>query len=103
MTFTGDENHDIPLQEASQWTANYRNANPGQILGHYFGSSAITSILAQAGCVGIRMYYAITDQGVKQLVLVGVDANGNDLYNGLLADRSYNCPPVCGVSNPLNS
>ena len=103
MSFTGNENHDITLQEASAMTANYRNASPGAVLGHYFGNSAISAILAQTGCVGIRMYYAITNEGVKQLVLVGVDSNGNDLYNGLLADRSYNCPPDCGNSNPLNT
>lgn len=103
MTFTGNENHDIPLNTASAWTANYRNANPNQIKGHYFGKTAILAILEQSGCVGIRVYYAINSDGVKQLIVVGVDANGNDLYNGLLADRSFNCPPDCGAANPLNS
>lgn len=103
MSFTGNENHDISLQEAAELTANYRNANPGQTLGHFFGATAIAAILGQEGCVGIRLYYAITNAGQKQLVVVGVNADGNDLYNGLLADRSFNCPPVCGISNPLNS
>ncbi|MCC6370743.1 MAG: hypothetical protein IT236_07060 [Bacteroidia bacterium] len=102
-TFTGHENHDIPLSEASAWTANYRNANPGQINGHYFGGDAIQNVLAQTGCVGLRMYYAINDEGVKQLIIVGVNADGNDLVNGLLLDRSVLCPPTCGNSNSLNS
>jgi hypothetical protein len=103
MTFTGNEDHSISLQEASEWTKNYRNANPGQTLAHYFGQSAITAILNQAGCVGIRIYYALDTEGTKQLIITGVDSNGNDLYNGLLADRSHRCPPVCGTANPLNS
>lgn len=103
MTFTGNEDHDIPLSTASEWTANYRSANPGQTLAHYFGKSAINAILNQDTCVGIRIYYALDDNGAKQLVLVGVDASGNDLYNGLLAERSFKCPPDCGAINPLNS
>lgn len=102
MTFTGNENHDISLQEASQWTANYRNANPGQTKGHYFSSNAIKAVLAQTGCVGMRIYYANTDTGTKQLVIVGVAADGNDLVNGLILDRSVLCPPDCGNSNSLN-
>ena len=103
MTFTGNENHDITLQEASHWTANYRNANPDQTKGHYFGETAIQNLLNQTGCVGMRIYYAITDTGIKQLVIVGVTADGNDLVNGLILDRSVLCPPDCGISNPLNN
>jgi hypothetical protein len=103
MTFTGHENHDIPLSEASQWTANYRNANPNEVKAHYFGGDAIQSVLAQTNCVGLRIYYALTDTGAKQLVIVGVDANQNDLVNGIILDRSILCPPDCGAANSLNS
>jgi hypothetical protein len=108
MTVTGHENHDIPLSEASAWTKNYRIANPGTpdnptVLGHYFGMDAINAILAQTGCVGIRIYYALDDSGVKQVIICGVTVDGNDLYNGQLAERSYNCPPQCSANNPLNS
>lgn len=104
MAFTGNENHDFPLQTASQWTGNYRNASSaGTTIAHYFSKAAIQAILNQEECVGIRIYYALDDAGAKQLVVVGVKANENDLYNGLLAERSYHCPPQCGVNNPLNS
>lgn len=104
MSFTGNENHDITLQEASEWTANYRNSVPaGTVIAHYFGKTAIQNILDQSGCVGIRIYYAINDLGEKQLVVVGVNADENDLYQGLLADKSRPCPNYCSASNPLNS
>lgn len=103
MAFTGNEDHSITLATASEWTKAYRDANPNSIIGHYFGGAAIEAILAQQNCVGIRIYYAINDVGVKQLVVTGVDGAGNDLYNGVLAERSYNCPPDCSNSNPLNS
>ena len=102
MPFTGHENHNIPLAEAAEWTRNYRNSNPGAIQGHFFGKDAIVAILAQDSCVGIRIYYALDTAGVKQLIITGVTADENDLYNGLLAERSIQCPPNCGGGNPLN-
>lgn len=104
MAFTGNEDHNIPLATAAEWTKNYRDVNPsGVTLGHFFGKEAITAILAQSNCVGIRMYYALDENGAKQLILVGVTADENDMFNGLLAERSFKCPPICGINNPLNS
>jgi hypothetical protein len=104
MSFTGEENHDIDLATASKWTKNYRQANPEDLKAHFFGKAAIQAILNQDNCVGIRMYYALDDLGVKHLVLVGANASENDLYNGLLAERSKPCPTICDKSgSPLNS
>lgn len=103
MAFTGNENHDITLSEAAAMTKKYRDANPTQIKGHYFGKKAIQDILNQTESVGIRIYYGLDEDAKKQLVVVGVNSGENDLYNGLLADRSIQCPPNCGISNPLNS
>ncbi|MBX3164704.1 MAG: hypothetical protein KF900_09490 [Bacteroidetes bacterium] len=104
MTFTGNEDHSITLPEAAHLTKNYRDNNPtGATLGHYFGEKAILKILAQESCVGIRIYYAQKDDGTKQLVITGVNANGDDLYTGVLAEKSQLCPPYCGGSNSLNS
>jgi hypothetical protein len=97
MSFTGREDHSIPLATAVQWTANYRAASPqGSVKGHFFGKDAIKSILDQANCVGIRIYYALDDNGVKHLIVVGVKADESDIYTGLLAERSMPCPPYCG-------
>jgi hypothetical protein len=105
MSFTGLEDHNIPLPEAAELTANYRAANPpGVVIGHYFGQEAINNILAQPGCVGIRIYYGQTTVGAeKKLVITGVDASENDMYTGVLAEHGFPCPSVCSVNNPLNS
>ena len=50
-------------------------------------------------------YFGIENVGGSQnmkLFAVGVDANGDDLYNGLILDHSVPCPPMCGKPNPLN-
>ena len=103
MAISENQNHDFPLNQASQWTANYRAANPNLIKAHAFGKNAIKKIFQQAGCVGMRIYYALDENGVQQLIIVGVDANANDLHQGLIAERSMPCPPLCGANNPLNS
>jgi hypothetical protein len=104
MTFTGNEVHDISLELAATWTANYRDTiTPPETIAHYFGGAALESILAQEGCVGIRLYYALDDSGQKQIIVVGVNEAGNDLYEGLLAERSVKCPQMCSAANPLNS
>ena len=93
--FTGAEGEQISLATGSQWTANYRAANPGAVRAHFYGSTILQDIINQANCVGIRFYYAIDDLGAKQLVLVGVDQNGNDLTAGIVADRGAPCPTNC--------
>lgn len=102
MSFTGNEDHSISLATAAAWTKNYRDRNAGAIKGHFYGKQAIKDILDQSTCVGIRIYYAIDEAGARQLVIVGVKANEDDLFNGLLAERGVPCPPFCGSGNPLN-
>ena len=103
----------MPL--AKQWTANYRKTiNPDETLAHYFGQDIIHRLLNESDrVVGIRIYYAIDDKGQKQLLLVGVDAEGNnilpaegaaksDMDEGepIIVDKSYPCPTYC-PNNPL--
>ena len=103
MNLDGNENHDISLELAAEWTANYRNTNPGDTISHYFGKQSIQSILQQEGAVGIRIYYANNEKGEKQLIVVGVKSDGNDIYLGQLAEKSIKCPPNCPLPNPLNT
>ena len=102
MTFDGTEGGQIPLVDAAGMTANYRNQNPDSTLAHFFGKDIINQILSQNGCVGIRMYYGIDSDDEKQLLLVGTDANGDDMTD-LVADLSSPCPRACGKENSLNS
>ena len=102
--FTGNEDHSISLDEAATFTFNYRQkAAPGAKIGGFFGERAIQDILDQENCVGIRYYPGEMKDGTPVLILVGVDKDGNDLYDGLLAERAMPCPPKCGYLNPLNS
>lgn len=103
MSFTGNEDHSITLAAASAMTKDFRDANPGAILGGFFGKAAIQAILDQPDCTGIRYYNALTANGDPTLVLVGVKANQDDLVNGLLADYAKPMPPYSSANNALNS
>ena len=101
MAFDGSEGSEVVLSDAASWTLTYRNIHRQDTKAHFFGKSIINTLLNQEGCMGIRIYYTL-DRGVKELVLVGVDANEDDILV-TIADASVPCPPYCGVNNELNS
>lgn len=102
MPFTGNESSAITLQQATDWTTTYRTQNSGAVKAHFFGKNKLMDLLDQPNCVGIRAYYAIDDNGAKQLVLVGATADEQDLYTGLILDHSSPCPTFCATASPLN-
>jgi hypothetical protein len=102
--FTGNENHNISLADAATLTKAYRSSvSAGSRKGGFFGRTAIETILAQANCVGIRYYHGIDSRGEPVIILVGVDANENDLTGGQLLEFAIPCPNQCGAANVLNS
>jgi hypothetical protein len=107
MAFTGNEDHTIDLETASEWTANYRQSIPtsegDKTIGHFFAKDHLQRILDQDNCVGLRIYYALNEAGEKQLIITGVKANEDDLHEGILAENSLKSPPYGGITNPLNS
>lgn len=105
MSFTGKKDHSISINDAAELTRNYRESSEsGAIIAEFFGREALERILAQEGCVGIRCYYGQKEDGKPALVLVGADANEEDLLDGSeIAQAGDPCPPNCASANPLNS
>jgi hypothetical protein len=98
---TGDEADEFPLSTAEEWCANYRTANPTGTKAHYFGYRIILRILGQRGCVGLRSYYALDGNGDQWLILVGVNAAGEDMTDGIIGETSIPCPAMCDTSSKL--
>jgi len=67
---------------------------------HALGKNKIQDILDQSGCEGIRIYNGYSDSK-RNLILVGVDENGEDMTSGYILDHSRPCPPNC-ASNPIS-
>jgi len=90
-TFNGTEGDPISLDTSKNWVNNYVASNPLGTKAYFFGSAVLKNILAQSGCMGIRIYYAIEDSGNQQLLLIGADVNGNDLL------------PTVGISGKVSA
>jgi len=104
MAFKGNEGTKVTLSEASGWTAAYRRTiQEGERIAHFFGKDKINEILDQEGCMGIRIYHGIDESSEKILILVGADANEQDMTTGVIVERSVGCPPRCPGKNDLNS
>jgi hypothetical protein len=67
-----------------------------------FHAKAVQDLLAQAGCVGVRIYHGRNQDGTNAMVLVGVDAKGNDMSGGTLLEQHFPCPPFCPDPDGLN-
>lgn len=100
-TFNPNAGGEIQLTDAITMVKKYQANYPGEVKAHYFGKSIINTVLTQPNAVGIRIYQAINNNSERQLVLVGVDINGNDLPNGKLGDLSAPCPSVCDINSPF--
>ena len=85
--FTGKEDHSYPVQAAQEMMAAFQSDNPFETYGWYFGREAIEWLLAQDGAVGIRIYGGFKPTGQFSPVILGVDAQGNDI--GIYSDGLY--------------
>ena len=101
MAFDGTEGTMITLNEGAALTRNYRNNNPRKSLGVFFGREKLLDLLNQPECMGIRIYFGEENRDL-QLVLVGADANQDDILD-LILDLGLDTPPYSGASNALNS
>jgi len=66
----------------------YQESFPETFTGVLIGRNIIDQILAQPGCVGMRFYNAINEEGQKTLVYVGVDASGKDILKKVVVEKS---------------
>lgn len=99
--FTGNEGSLVNIDDASSWTADFREAYPEYKKGYFLGKNKLNDLLNQTDCVGIRIYFAIKD-GELNIVVVGAKANKDDITTNVL-DVAVSCPDQCGASNRLNS
>lgn len=106
-TYDGSEGAYIAKSQAQTYGSNYVNSDrydaTGQYKAHYFGENKLNDILDQDGCVGLRIYYGTKIEGTTiekpELIIVGVDSNGNDILDeDLILDASMPCPPNCPES-----
>jgi hypothetical protein len=102
MSFTGNEDHTIPVEDAAEMNQRFREEYPDQPKGIYFSQATLNDILDQSNCVGIRFYFALDGDYKMRLTFCGVQENEDDILD-IVGDGGMLCPPHCGTSDDLNT
>lgn len=96
--FDATRDHRIHREEAASLVRAFQSsAEAGEHRASAFNRSAFEQLLAQPGAAGIRIYRARHENGSPTLVMVAVDAEGQDLAakDGVFIQKGTDCPPYC--------
>lgn len=95
--------HRITLAAAAALTRRHREGGAkGATNASAFHADQVRALLAQPGCVGLRIYHGKNADGSDGTVIVGVDANDKDMTSGTLLENGFPCPPLCDNGSALN-
>ena len=81
-------------------------------LSETFNKEAFSVFMKNPACVGIRIYYGMSENLDVHAILVGVDAENRDILPGTLetvteagdiVEEGQRCPPECEDDSPLNT
>ena len=99
--------HTVSLNVAAAYTKRHRGGLSGARQhgdhGGAFHADQVIKMLQQPGCTALRIYHGRSEQNEKAMVLVAVDANGNDMTKGIMMEMTWPCPPWCDDTSPLIS
>src|ERR1700733_10557579 len=71
---------EISHELAAKMVKNYQDVNPNDNNAFHIGKNIINQVLAQPGCVGMRFYNAIDENGKRTLVYAGLDEKGATIF-----------------------
>lgn len=93
----------ITEEKAKELIRSFEMRFPGEVVSSFIGANHVNSVLAQDGCVGLRIYNGYDAAAQKiSLVIVGVDEHDNDLVvDGVIYDQLVTCPPTCPTGSTL--
>lgn len=78
----------IGYEAGAKMVKTYYDAHPDQAYSHFVGRDIIEKILAQPGCAGLGIYPGYNEAGVRQLVFIGVDAEGKQILSYPVIDTN---------------
>ncbi|MEC4004878.1 hypothetical protein OX283_009445 [Flavobacterium sp. SUN052] len=90
----------ISKKQAKDLIKAYDIKFPGEVISSFIGANNVKNILAQEGCIGIKIYNGYDDQEQKiKLVLVGVNEDEEEMFEkGIIYDEMATCPPYCSTN-----
>ncbi len=96
----------VSLATAIDWLCRWRkeegtyNAH-NSVKGFNIPLNDLVNLTNELGVDHVRAYIGVTPEMVEKIVLVAVDAQGNDMLNADLGQYIYDmitpCPPDCGT------
>jgi hypothetical protein len=98
LDFDPARDHAISKEEITQLVRAFQaQAAPDELHASVYHRSAFEHVLDQPDCAGIRIYLAQHDGGHCCMVLVGVNAVGEDITHeqAKFAQNGQECPPFC--------
>ncbi len=96
--------HRITRAEAAEDARRHRETQPpGRKHCGAFNAKAVLELLSQPGCVGLRYYHGRNAKSEASIILVGVDADGNNMTGGTLLNKDFPCPPYCPDPDDLDA
>lgn len=113
---SGTEQNTISVQQAIDWCQRWKGngsrfLNENSLKAFLIPGIDVTQVLAIEGVKDVRTYFGVDSQNVPHLLVVGVDANGNDLINNeeavnvqngwYIYDFTSPCPSLCDRKSPL--
>lgn len=102
MNINKNSSEVITLPEAETYTHGFQEAYPEEIKAFFAGSNKLKQVLDQEDCIGIRIYAGLDKTtNRKNLVLVGVNALGQDMVDGTILEELNPCPTDCDNLSPL--
>lgn len=113
----------IPLEQAITMTTAYRHHKDEILKDTFLGKDLlalcetfdkdqILTILSKPECASLRIYYGMDDAMKVHAVIVGANAQGEDILpvtegiegdNDTIIEESTRCPPDCPPDSPLNT
>jgi hypothetical protein len=100
MPLPEKRDHRISLPDAVALAKQHRTDHPGEPKAHFFHREAFDALLAQPGALGIRIYRGKGKGGERHLVMVAVDAEGEDITSTVM-EQDWPCPPICSRTSAL--
>lgn len=103
MSINSNTGSVITLAEAITYVTAYRLRYPNEAKGFFVGSEKLDLIMNQPNCIGVRIYNGYDDTAeIMNQVLVGVNADGEDISSGIILEKLAPCPKICSPNSPLN-
>jgi hypothetical protein len=100
MPLPEKRDHRITLPDAVELARQHRKDHPKEPKAHFFFRDAFDTLLAQPGVSGIRIYRGKGKAGEHHLVMVAVDATGEDLTS-MAMEQDWPCPPFCPPNSAM--